>query len=149
MFALASYSEAPFAYAFLDESIAASPAPPYTFTAGVLIGTITVTCDDPDGGVTTMRQVSGSLPPGLALSRALPSTAAVPFTSTITGTPTAPGAYSVTYENDDGSGGTSQIAMAFTILPGAPPPVVGSGPSPVIGNRSPLVRFGGGGRRMK
>ena len=116
MLAGATLAELPLAGGFnIVETIVANPVSPYTLPINVAISTITITCDDLDLGTTTLRYVSGSLPTGLSLSRALPATVAVPFNTTITGIPTVAGAFSVTYENDDGVDSTTQIQLNFTI----------------------------------
>lgn len=114
-----AYGNEPYAGSFTSpnsqETITDSPGSPYNFTTGVAIAPITITCDDPDGGATTLSLVSGSLPAGLSLSHALPRTAAVPFNTTITGTPTLAGVSTLVFRNDDGIGLVSEITISITV----------------------------------
>lgn len=102
-----------------DETIAASPAGPFNITVGSSYSPLTtITCGDPDGGNNTLSLVSGSLPAGLSFSQALPYTAAVDFSVTISGTPDpgSEGDYALVLRNTDSIGAAAEITINIKVV---------------------------------
>lgn len=100
-----------------QETLTPNPASPYNLTVGVALSpAIDLDVADPDGDSVTLSRVGiPDLPPGLVFAPPLPYSASAPYTVQIIGTPTTPGAYSVTLRASDGVGLPDDKVLNFTV----------------------------------
>lgn len=143
MFAGAAYGAQPYAGAANQQEtiIIAYPTGPYRYEIGKPIPAVTITCDDPDGGATTLSLASGALPASLAFSQTLPYTAPVPFNVTITGGIDAVGSSTISLSNTDGEGNVASLSLTFVgVAPSGFPTVVGTNPLALFGRHGGRAR---------